>query len=197
MSEEQPPAAGMDRAAIETAVRMLLEAIGENPDREGLRATPSRIAEMYAEIFSGLHAPAEPLLDVTYDESHHEMVILRDVQFASMCEHHLVPFYGVAHVGYIPRGHIVGISKLARAVEALARRPQVQERLTSQIADLLMHDLRPLGVAVVLLAEHQCMIMRGVRKPGSKVITSANRGIFRERQATRLEFLSLIEHHQR
>jgi GTP cyclohydrolase I len=187
----------MDGPAIEAAVRTLLRAIGEDPDREGLRATPRRIAEMYAEIFAGLHVDPAALLDVTYDESHHEMVILRDVQFTSMCEHHLVPFYGVAHIGYIPRGRIVGISKLARAVDALARRPQVQERLTSQIADLLMERLRPLGVGVVLLAEHQCMIMRGVRKPGSKVITSANRGIFRERQATRLEFLSLIEHHQR
>jgi GTP cyclohydrolase I len=187
---------GIDRPAVEAAVRALLRAIGEDPDREGLRATPRRIADMYAEVFAGLHTDPAALLEVTYDEAHHEMVILRDIQFTSMCEHHLVPFYGVAHVGYIPRGRIVGISKLARAVEVLARRPQVQERLTSQIADLLMERLRPLGVAVVLLAEHQCMIMRGVRKPGSKVITSANRGIFRERQATRLEFLSLIEHRQ-
>jgi GTP cyclohydrolase I len=152
---------------------------------------------MYAEIFAGLHQDPADLLDVTFDESHHEMVILRDVQFASMCEHHLVPFYGIAHVGYIPRGRIVGISKLARAVEVLARRPQVQERLTSQIADLLMECLQPYGVGVVLIAEHHCMTMRGVRKPGSQVVTSANRGSFRSRLATRQEFLALIENRRR
>jgi len=187
----------IDRPAAEAAVRQLLRAIGEDPDRLGIRDTPRRIADLYAEVFAGLHQDPAALLDVTFYDEHQEMVVLRDIHFESMCEHHLLPFYGHAHIGYIPSGRIVGISKLARAVEALAQRPQVQERLTSQIADLIMARLHPLGVAVVLLAEHQCMIMRGVRKPGSKVITSANRGVFRERQATRLEFLSLIEHHQR
>ena len=187
----------IDRPGVEAAVRDLLRAIGEDPAREGLRDTPRRIAEMYAEIFCGLHQDPAALLDVTFDEEHQEMVILRDVHFESMCEHHLVPFYGVAHVGYIPNGRIVGISKLARAVEALAARPQVQERLTSQIADLLMERLRPKGVGVVLIAEHHCMTMRGIRKPGSQVVTSANRGAFRDREPTRLEFLALLENHRR
>jgi GTP cyclohydrolase I len=187
----------IDRPAVEAAVRALLQAIGENPEREGLQQTPRRIAEMYAEIFGGLHEDPSDLLDVTYDEEHQEMVILRDIRFESMCEHHLLPFYGVAHIGYVPRGRIVGISKLARAVEVLARRPQVQERLTSQIADLLMERLRPVGVGVILIAEHHCMTMRGIRKPGSQVVTSANRGGFREREATRLEFLALVENHRR
>jgi len=187
----------IDRPGVEAAVRDLLRAIGEDPAREGLRETPRRIADMYAEIFCGLHQDPAALLDVTLDEEHQEMVILRDVHFESMCEHHLVPFYGVAHVGYIPRGRIVGISKLARVVEALAARPQVQERLTSQIADLLMERLRPKGVGVVLIAEHHCMTMRGIRKPGSQVVTSANRGAFRDREPTRLEFLALLENHRR
>jgi GTP cyclohydrolase I len=187
----------IDRPGVEAAVRDLLRAIGEDPAREGLRDTPGRIADMYAEIFCGLHQDPAALLDVTFDEAHQEMVILRDVHFESMCEHHLVPFYGVAHVGYIPNGRIVGISKLARAVEALAARPQVQERLTSQIADLLMERLRPKGVGVVLIAEHHCMTMRGIRKPGSQVVTSANRGAFRDREPTRLEFLALLENHRR
>jgi GTP cyclohydrolase I len=187
----------IDRPAAEAAVRALLQAIGEDPNRDGLRDTPRRIADMYAEIFAGLHADPAELLDVTFFDEHEEMVVLRDVRFESMCEHHLLPFYGVAHLGYIPRGRIVGISKLARAVEVLAQRPQVQERLTSQIADLLMERLRPKGVGVVLIAEHQCMTMRGIRKPGSKVVTSAMRGGFREREATRLEFLSLVENGRR
>jgi GTP cyclohydrolase I len=187
----------IDRPAAEAAVRALLQAIGEDPTRDGLRDTPRRIADMYAEIFAGLHADPAELLDVTFFDEHEEMVVLRDVRFESMCEHHLLPFYGVAHLGYIPRGRIVGISKLARAVEVLAQRPQVQERLTSQIADLLMERLRPKGVGVVLIAEHQCMTMRGIRKPGSKVVTSAMRGGFREREATRLEFLSLVENGRR
>lgn len=186
----------IDRPGVEAAVRDLLRAIGEDPTREGLRDTPRRIADMYAEIFAGLHQDPSAVLDVTYDEEHQEMVILRDVRFESMCEHHLVPFAGVAHIGYIPRGRIVGISKLARAVETLAQRPQVQERLTSQIADLLMDQLHPRGVAVVLVAEHHCMTMRGIRKPGSQVVTSANRGAFRAREATRLEFLALLENHR-
>lgn len=183
----------IDKPAAEAAVRALLRAIGEDPDRPGLRETPSRIANMYEELFSGLHEDPAALLDVTFYDEHEEMVVLRDVRFESMCEHHLLPFYGVAHIGYIPRGRIVGISKLARAVEVLARRPQVQERLTSQIADLLMERLRPKGVGVIIIAEHHCMTMRGIRKPGSKVVTSAMRGGFREREATRLEFLALVE----
>ena len=187
----------IDRPALETAVRAMLRAIGENPEREGLQQTPRRIADMYAEIFAGLQEDPSHLLDVTFDEEHQEMVILRDIRFESMCEHHLLPFYGVAHVGYVPRGRIVGISKLARAVEVLAQRPQVQERLTSQIADLLMEHLKPAGVGVVMIAEHHCMTMRGIKKPGSQVVTSANRGGFRKRAATRLEFLSLIENYRR
>jgi GTP cyclohydrolase I len=183
----------IDKPAAEAAVRALLRAIGEDPDRPGLRETPSRIANMYEELFSGLHEDPAALLDITFYDEHEEMVVLRDVRFESMCEHHLLPFYGVAHIGYIPRGRIVGISKLARAVEVLARRPQVQERLTSQIADLLMERLRPKGVGVIIIAEHHCMTMRGIRKPGSKVVTSAMRGGFREREATRLEFLALVE----
>jgi GTP cyclohydrolase IA len=187
----------VDGAAIEAAVRELLRAIGEDPGREGLRETPRRIADMYAEIFSGLHEDPAPLLEVTFDEQHQEMVILRDVRFESMCEHHLVPFVGLAHIGYVPKGRIVGISKLARAVEVLARRPQVQERLTSQIADLLMSRLRPVGVGVVLEAEHFCMTMRGVRKPGSQVITSAMRGGFRHHEPTRLEFLAFLDRNRK
>ena len=180
----------LDRAR--RAVAELLRAIGEDPEREGLRATPSRVAEMYGEIFGGLHEDPASMLDVTYDEQHEEMIVLRDIPFYSVCEHHLMPFSGVAHVAYIPRGRIVGISKLARVVDCLARRPQVQERLTSQIADLVEERLEPRGVAVVVKAEHLCMTMRGIKKPGSKVVTSATRGGFRARQATRMEFLALL-----
>ena len=186
--------AGVDKPAIESAVRTILRAIGEDPDREGLRATPRRVADMYAEIFSGLRADPVQLLKVTFDEGHKEMVVVKDIPFHSECEHHLTPFHGVAHVGYIPNGKIVGLSKIARLVETLARRPQVQERLTSQIADLLMEGLTARGAAVVIEAEHLCMTMRGVRKPGTKIVTSANRGIFRENPSTRAEFMSLIGH---
>ncbi|HET7263124.1 MAG TPA: GTP cyclohydrolase I FolE [bacterium] len=186
--------AGVDTAAIEAAVRTILRAIGEDPDREGLRATPRRVANMYAEIFSGLRTDPAPLLKVTFDERHKEMVVVKDIPFHSSCEHHLLPFVGVAHVGYIPNGRIVGLSKIARLVETLARRPQVQERLTSQIADLLNAGLHARGAAVVIEAEHLCMTMRGVRKPGSKIVTSATRGIFRENPSTRAEFMSLIGH---
>ena len=185
--------AGIDRPAIEDAVRTIIGAIGEDPKREGLVDTPRRIAAMYAELFSGLHANPVDLLTVGFDEDRHkEMVIVKDIPFASLCEHHFLPMYGVAHVGYIPNGRIVGISKIARLVEVLARRPQVQERLTSQVADLLMEGLRARGAAVVIEATHLCMTMRGVRKPGSKVVTSANRGIFRENPSTRAEFFSLV-----
>jgi GTP cyclohydrolase I len=182
----------MDKAKIEQAVRMIIEAVGEDPQREGLRGTPRRIAEMYEEVFAGMRKDPREFLKVGFDEDHREMVILRDVPFHSMCEHHFLPFYGVAHIGYIPRGRVVGISKIARVVETLARRPQLQERLTSQIADVINEILEPSGVGVVLEAAHLCMIMRGVKKPGSVVLTSANRGIFRSRLATREEFISLV-----
>lgn len=177
---------------IERAVREILEALGEDPDREGLRETPRRIASMYAELFAGLrHEPSE-VLGVTFAEDHHEMVILRDVPFHSLCEHHLLPFSGVAHVGYIPNGHVVGLSKLARVVDILTRRPQVQERLTSQVADAIETELAPLGVGVVIEAEHSCLTIRGIRATGSRMITSAMRGVFRDGPATRAEFLDLI-----
>lgn len=183
---------GMNRERLQAAVRELLLAIGEDPDREGLRDTPRRIADAYAEIFGGVRTDLDILLQVGFEESHDEMVILRDVPFFSMCEHHLLPFHGKAHVAYVPRGRVVGISKLARLVDAMARRPQLQERLTSQIADVLMQTLEPDGVAVAVEAEHLCMTMRGIKKPGSLMVTSAMRGTFRSQQATRAEFLSLV-----
>jgi GTP cyclohydrolase I len=185
----------VDKPSIEQSVRDILVAIGEDPDREGLRGTPHRIAEMYDEIFAGLHQDPSELLEVGFDdEDHHEMVVVKDVPFHSMCEHHLLPFHGVAHVGYIPRGRILGISKVARLVEMLARRPQVQERLTSQVADFLCEGgLNAEGAAVVIEAEHLCLTMRGAKKPGSKIVTSATRGIFREDPRTRAEFFAIIE----
>ncbi|MSQ10437.1 MAG: GTP cyclohydrolase I FolE [Dehalococcoidia bacterium] len=180
-------------AEIEDAFRSVLNAIGEDPGREGLVTTPARIAEMYGELFSGL--TEDPLLELSsgFEEGHQEMVILKDIDFYSMCEHHFLPFFGTAHVGYIPRGRIVGVSKLARVVEILSRRPQIQERLTSQIADTIRQALEPAGVAVVMKAEHLCMTMRGVKKPGSRVVTSATRGLFRRDPRTRAEFLALLE----
>jgi GTP cyclohydrolase I len=185
----------VDQARIEAAAFSILEAIGDDPKREGLRGTPQRIAEMYAELFSGLDMDAKAELAVGFEEGHREMVILRDIPFYSMCEHHLLPFYGVVHVGYIPNheGRIVGISKLARVVEIFAKRPQLQERMTTQIADVILEALQPDGVAVVIQAEHLCMTMRGIKKPGSNVVTSATRGLFRNRAATRAEFLSLVQ----
>lgn len=185
---------GVDKEAIEKAVTTILRAIGESPEREGLVGTPRRIAEMYEELFSGLRGNPLDLLTVGFDEEHHkEMVVVKDIPFHSVCEHHLMVFHGFAHVGYVPDGRIVGISKIARLVEILARRPQVQERLTSQIADLLMEGLRPRGAGVVIEATHLCMTIRGVRKPGSKVVTSATRGIFRENPSTRAEFFSIVK----
>lgn len=184
----------MDQTRIEAAVRELLAAIGEDPAREGLVDTPARVARMYAEVFAGLRIDPARYLDVTFDEEHREMVILRDIPLASFCEHHLLPFTGYAHVGYIPNGRIVGLSKLARLVDAFARRPQVQERLTSAIADTLMDALRPDGVAVLIEATHTCMTIRGVQKPGATMITSAVRGGFRRRPATRAEFFALVGH---
>jgi GTP cyclohydrolase I len=183
----------LDRERIEGAVRTIIEAIGEDQTREGLVETPRRIAEMYVELFEGLGQDPREVLQVTFEaEKHQEMVVLKDIPFYSMCEHHFLPFHGVAHIGYIPEGALVGISKLARAVEILARRPQLQERLTTQIADAIMEVLEPQGVGIVIEAEHLCMTMRGIRKPGSIVVTSANRGLFRRRMATRQEFLTLI-----
>ena len=183
----------VDRETIEQAIRTIIEAIGEDPTREGLIETPRRVAEMYAELFEGLSQDPREVLQVAFEtEKHQEMVILKDIPFYSMCEHHFLPFHGVAHIGYIPEGAIVGISKLARAVEILARRPQLQERLTGQIADAIMEAVRAQGVGVVVEAEHLCMTMRGIKKPGSIVVTSANRGLFRRKMATRQEFLTLI-----
>ncbi len=184
-----------DEARIKSAVASIIEAIGENPDREGLLDTPRRVAEMYAELFVGLDKDPQAELKVDFELGHREMVVLKDIPFYSMCEHHLLPFYGVAHVGYIPNdeGRIVGISKLARVVEIIARRPQLQERMTTQIADAIDDGINPDGVAVVIQAEHMCMIMRGIKKPGSNVITSAIRGAFRRKAASRAEFFSLIQ----
>jgi GTP cyclohydrolase I len=183
---------GIDLERIERAVREILVAIGENPDREGLVRTPERVARSYAELFSGLREDPRHHLSVTFDERHHEMVILRDIPFASVCEHHLLPFTGRAHIGYIPEGRVVGLSKLARLVEGYARRPQVQERLTSEIADAIMETLRPDGCGVVIEAVHTCMTLRGVRKPGATMVTSALRGGFRRRPETRAEFLAFV-----
>ncbi len=182
----------VDRARIISAVRELLIAIGDDPARDGLRDTPRRIAEMYAEVFSGMAEDPASFLGTTFEVAHDEMVILRNIPFYSMCEHHLLPFHGEAHVGYVPDGRVVGISKLARVVETCARRPQVQELLTSQVAETIMAGLKPDGVAVVIDAEHLCMTMRGVQKPGSRMVTSAMRGSFRKSPVTRAEFLSLV-----
>ncbi|MBM3660556.1 MAG: GTP cyclohydrolase I FolE [Actinobacteria bacterium] len=186
----------VDKPRIEQAVREILAAIGENPDRDGLLRTPKRIADMYEEIFSGLHDEPSRHLTVTFEADHDEMVMVRDIPFTSLCEHHFVPFTGRAHVAYIPGedGRITGLSKLARLVEGFARRPQVQERLTSQVADALAEVLKPRGVFVVMEAEHLCMSMRGVKKPGSLTVTSAVRGIFKSNPATRAEAMSLITH---
>jgi len=187
------PIRPFDADLAERAVRDLLVAIGEDPDREGLRETPGRVARAYEEIFRGLRTTADDVLTTTFDIGHDEMVLVKDIEMYSICEHHLVPFHGVAHIGYIPNadGRITGLSKLARLVDVFAKRPQVQERLTTQIADSLMRILEPRGAIVVLEAEHLCMSMRGVRKPGAKTMTSAVRGSLRS-AATRAEAMSLI-----
>ncbi len=182
----------VDLPRAESAVRALLLALGEDPDREGLRDTPRRVAAAFAETLGGRDVDIPTLLSVGFDEGHDEMVILRDVPFFSTCEHHLMPFHGIAHIGYVPNGRVVGLSKLARLVDAVARRPQLQERLTAQIAELLMTTLQPQGAGVAVEAEHLCMQMRGIKKPGSRMLTSAMRGSFREQEATRAEFLSLV-----
>jgi GTP cyclohydrolase IA len=184
----------IDRQRIERAVRDILLAIGEDPEREGLIATPRRVAAAYEELFAGLQADPREHLRVTFDEDHREMVVLREIPFSSMCEHHLMPFAGHAHVGYIPKGQVVGLSKLARVIEGYARRPQVQERMTSEIADAIMEELRPDGCGVMIEATHTCMTIRGVRKPSSVMVTSAMRGGFKQRPATRAEFLAIIRH---
>ena len=184
----------IDQAKIQQAVALIIEAIGEDPKREGLVNTPQRVAEMYAELFSGLGRDPKEELATGFEEGHREMVVVKDIPFYSLCEHHLLPFYGLAHVGYIPNvnGRVVGASKLARVVEIVARRPQIQERMTTQIAEAIVEALNPDGVGVVIEAEHLCMTMRGIKKPGSNIVTSANRGAFRRGAATRAEFLSLI-----
>ena len=184
----------MDKNKIELAVRMLLEGIGEDPEREGLKKTPARVAEMYAEILAGMEECPDEHLRVQFKEDEHgEMVIIKDIPLYSLCEHHLLPFIGKAHVAYIPRdGVITGLSKIARVVEGYARRLQLQERLTSQIADAMIKELRPRGVLVVIEAEHMCMTMRGIKKAGSVTVTSAVRGIFENRDNTRAEAMSLI-----
>ena len=184
----------IDTARAEAAVRELLLAVGEDPDRPGLQDTPARVARAYAETFAGLWQDPAAVLATTFDEDHDELVLVKDIPMYSTCEHHLVPFHGAAHVGYIPGddGRVTGLSKLARLVDVYARRPQVQERMTRQIADALADGLKPRGVIVVIEAEHLCMAMRGIRKPGSTTVTSAVRGIFRDNAATRAEAMSLV-----
>lgn len=188
------PHGTFDAARVEAAVRELLIGVGEDPDREGLRDTPARVARYYAEQFAGLGRDPCEILRTAFDEGHDEMVLVKDIEIWSLCEHHLVPFFGEAHVGYIPnaKGEITGLSKLARVVDLYAKRPQVQERLTTQIADALEKVLTPRGVIVVIQAEHLCMTMRGVRKPGAKTVTSAVRGAFRDSVSTRAEAMSLL-----
>jgi GTP cyclohydrolase I len=188
----------VDLDRIEKAVREILVAVGEDPDREGLLKTPARVALAYAELFAGLRVDAETVLTTTFEAGHQELVLVRDIEVMSSCEHHLLPFHGVAHVGYIPGpdGRITGLSKLARLVEVYARRPQVQERLTSQIADTLMAKLQPRGVIVVIDCEHMCMAVRGIRKPGARTVTSAVRGLLQRDARTRSEAMSLILAHR-
>lgn len=182
----------MDLKKIEEGVSLILEGIGEDRLRAGLKDTPKRVASMYAEIFAGLEAPGEDLLKPIEGESHDEMILLKDIPFYSVCEHHLLPFIGKAHIAYIPSGKIVGLSELAKVLEHLAKRPQVQERLTTQLADMITDKLKPKGCMVVIDAEHLCMSMRGIKKPNSRTVTSAVRGTFRSKQSTRDEMLQLI-----
>lgn len=182
----------VDHARIEHAVREILLAVGEDPDREGLQETPARVARMYAELFGGLHDDPRTHLEKCFTEKYDEMVLVRDINFRSMCEHHLLPFTGRAHIGYLPEGKVVGLSKLARVVDVVASRPQVQERMTEAIADLLMHEVGARGVAVVIEATHTCMTIRGVKKPGSLCVTSAMKGLFRTNLSTRSEVMQLI-----
>jgi GTP cyclohydrolase IA len=186
------PSSAVDHGRIERAVREILLAVGEDPDREGLRETPARVARMYAELFGGLHEDPRVHLKKFFTEKYDEVVLVRDISFDSMCEHHMLPFMGKAHIGYLPGGRVVGLSKLARVVEVVARRPQVQERMTEEIARLLEEELQVKGVAVVIEAVHTCMTVRGVRKPGAVCVTSAMKGAFRTRPTTRSEIMTLI-----
>jgi GTP cyclohydrolase I len=188
---------GVDLPRIERAVREILSAVGENPDREGLLETPARVARMYAELLSGLREDPRQHLKKFFREKYDEIVLVRDIAFNSLCEHHLLPFIGQAHIGYMPNGRVIGLSKLARVVECVARRPQVQERMTETIADLLVEELDAKGVAVVIEASHSCMTVRGVRKPGSLCVTSAMKGIFRSNLSSRSEVMTLIYGKQR
>ena len=188
----QPGFAAVDQERICAAVREILLAIGEDPDREGLADTPERVARTYAELFSGLHKDPREVLQKTFTQKYDEMVLQKNIGFESMCEHHLLPFLGKAHIAYLPKGKIVGLSKLARVVELFAKRPQVQERMTEEIADLLMEELEPRGVGVILEASHTCMTIRGVRKADSLCLTSAMRGAFKDNQSTRAELMALI-----
>lgn len=194
--DDAPPArplsAKVDMPRIERAVREILAAVGEDPDREGLLETPARVARMYAEMFSGLHDDPRVHLRKVFTEKYDEVVLVKDISFNSMCEHHMLPFHGKAHIGYIPGGKVLGLSKLARVVEVVSKRPQVQERMTETIADLMVEELDPKGVAVVVEASHSCMTIRGVRKPGSMAVTSAMRGIFRSHLSSRAEIMTLI-----
>jgi GTP cyclohydrolase I len=192
MSDSTPQTTPVDHSRIEAAVREILLAVGEDPDREGLQETPARVARMYAEMFSGLHREPRIHLQKVFTEKYDEVVLIKDITFCSMCEHHLLPFSGKAHVGYLPDGKVVGLSKLARVVEDVARRPQVQERMTEHIAELVETELGARGVAVVLEASHSCMTIRGIRKPGSMCLTSAMRGVFRDNLSSRAEILGLI-----
>ncbi|WP_100402454.1 GTP cyclohydrolase I FolE [Bacillus sp. FJAT-42315] len=186
--------AEVNRAQIEEAVRLILEAVGEDPNREGLLDTPKRVAKMYEEVFSGLNKDPKEYFETVFGEDYEELVLVKDIPFYSMCEHHLVPFFGHAHVAYFPKnGKVTGLSKLARAVETVARRPQLQERITSEVADAIMETLEPHGVMVVVEAEHMCMAMRGVKKPGSKTVTTAARGNYADDVHARSELLQLIK----
>ncbi|MCA9178450.1 MAG: GTP cyclohydrolase I FolE [Planctomycetales bacterium] len=186
------PETPVDLPRIERAVREILAAVGEDPDREGLLETPARVARMYAELFSGLHNDPREHLKKFFTEQYDEVVLVKDISFNSMCEHHLLPFLGHAHIGYVPNGKVIGLSKLARVVEVVSKRPQVQERMTETIANLLIEELNVKGVAVVIEATHSCMTMRGIRKPGSLCVTSAMKGLFRERLSSRSEIMQLI-----
>jgi GTP cyclohydrolase IA len=188
--------AGVDLGRIEAAVREILIAVGEDPDREGLAETPGRVARMYAEMFSGMHQDPRKLLQKTFTQKYDEMVLVKDIGFESLCEHHLLPFYGRAHVAYLPKGKIVGLSKLARVVEMISRRPQVQERMTQELADLFMEELDARGVAVILEASHTCMTIRGIRKSNSLFTTSAMRGTFETNLSTRSEFMAHVYGHR-
>ena len=200
VTDEHEPSTGaaapqVDQPRIARAVREILAAVGEDPDREGLRETPARVARLYSELFAGLHQDPRKHLQKFFTEKYDEIVLVRDISFNSTCEHHLLPFMGTAHIGYVPNGRVVGLSKLARVVEVVSHRPQVQERMTEQIADLLEQELGVKGVAVVLEATHTCMTIRGIRKPGSLCVTSAMRGIFRSNLSSRSEIMTLIYGH--